>query len=225
MGTLDFEEILGRVVEVAQEVTGARYGALGIFDEHRRGLSRFVTRGIGAAEAELIDEALGHTLTALGTQIETLAWVVTQLRPCQLDELGIEASLTALFERADLTGLVIDAAIALKHEPGVEEARLESAIEVTVFRVVQEALDNALRHGAARTARVRLEEHAGELVLSVSDDGCGFDAAIRSDGFGLVRHARAARARRRHTRREVCAGRRGDRDRAHARAPPCRGAA
>lgn len=158
------ERTLAPLVQVRDELSAAR-------DDGRR---------------EHVDEALDHALAALGTQIETLAWVVTQLRPRQLDELGIEATLTALFERADLTGLVIDAEIELKHEPAVEEARLESAIEVTVFRVVQEALDNALRHGAAMTARVRLCERADELVLSVSDDGCGFDAAIRSDGFGFV---------------------------------------
>ena len=69
MATLDFEEILGRVVEVAQEVTGARYGALGVYDERRRELSRFITRGIDDATAEMIGElprghgVLGELLT------------------------------------------------------------------------------------------------------------------------------------------------------------------
>ena len=69
MATLDFEEILGRVVEVAQEITGARYGALGVYDERRRELSRFITRGIDDATAETIGElprghgVLGELLT------------------------------------------------------------------------------------------------------------------------------------------------------------------
>ncbi|MFP5363002.1 MAG: GAF domain-containing protein [Thermoleophilia bacterium] len=130
-----------------------------------------------------LEDALGGALDELGTQIDALGWVVTQLRPPQLDELGVQASLEALFERVDQTGLVVDGSIALAAEPA---NRLESAIEVTVFRVVQEALDNALRHGAARRAAVRLEENAGELFLTVTDDGSGFDLAAESDGFGFV---------------------------------------
>ena len=132
---------------------------------------------------EQLEDALGGALDELGTQIDALGWVITQLRPPQLDELGVQASLEALFEHVDLTGLVVDASIALAGEPAT---RLESAIEVTVFRVVQEALDNALRHGGARHAAVRLEEDAGQLVLSVTDDGSGFDLAAESDGFGFV---------------------------------------
>lgn len=135
----------------------------------------------GARQA--LEDALGGALDELGAQIDALGWVITQLRPPQLDELGVEASLEALFEHVDLTGLVVDTSIALAGEP---ETRLESAIEVTVFRVVQEALDNALRHGGARRAAVRLEENADELVVTVSDDGSGFDPAAQSDGFGFI---------------------------------------
>jgi hypothetical protein len=54
--TLDFETSLGRVVGVAQEVTGARYGALGVYDERRRELSRFITRGIEGSAATAIGD-------------------------------------------------------------------------------------------------------------------------------------------------------------------------
>ena len=101
--------------------------------------------------------------------------MVTQLRPPELDELGIGPSLEALFERADLSGLEVDAQIDIASEAGRASSRLDAAIEVTVFRVVQEALDNALRHGAARAAAVTLRETADELLLCVRDEGCGFD--------------------------------------------------
>lgn len=133
-----------------------------------------------------LDDALDDALVQLGVQIDALAWVVTQLRPPQLDADGIGASLDALFERADMTGLVIDAVVDLASETGRAETRLDSAIEVTIFRVVQEALDNALRHGAAQHAEVRLDENGPDLVLSVRDDGHGFDASVQSDGFGFI---------------------------------------
>ena len=140
-----------------------------------------------AAEAPgQLDGVLDSTLDELGGQIDALSWVVTQLRPPELDELGIKASLEALFAHADLTGLVVDAEIDLAYESGRAASRLAPAIEVTVFRVVQEALDNAIQHGGAGAARVTLREDDSELVLSVRDEGSGFDAAAQSDGYGFV---------------------------------------
>lgn len=139
----------------------------------------------GDAREEL-DAAIDDALDALGRQIDKLQWVITQLRPPQLDEFGIGASFHALFEHADLTGLVVDAGIDLAYESGRAATRLDHLVEVTVFRVVQEALDNALHHGGARHAEVRLTEADEELTLRVHDDGSGFDMAVESDGFGFI---------------------------------------
>jgi signal transduction histidine kinase len=132
------------------------------------------------------DDAIGHALSALGSQIDAVRWMITRLRPPQLDELGVVASLRALFEHADLTGLRVDCTADLAYESGRAETRLAPAIEVTVFRVAQEAVDNAIRHSGARVATVTLEEDGGEVRLSVRDEGCGFDAAAHSDGYGIV---------------------------------------
>ncbi len=133
-----------------------------------------------------LDGVLDTTLQELGEQIDALAWIITQLRPPELDEAGIAASLQALFAHADLTGLVVDAQIDLAYESGRAPTRLLAAIEVTVFRVVQEALDNAIQHGGARAASVLLTERDDELTLRVHDEGRGFDAAAQSDGYGFV---------------------------------------
>jgi signal transduction histidine kinase len=133
-----------------------------------------------------LDGVLDATLEELGEQIDALAWIITQLRPPELDEAGIAASLQALFAHADLTGLVIDAEIELAYESGRAATRLLPAIEVTLFRVVQEALDNAIQHGGAHAASVLLTERDDELTLRVRDEGRGFDAAAQSDGYGFV---------------------------------------
>ncbi|HET8672326.1 MAG TPA: hypothetical protein VFL87_01725, partial [Thermoleophilaceae bacterium] len=52
----DLETLLGRILEVAQELTGARYAALGILDESRRGLERFITRGVDDATRAAIGD-------------------------------------------------------------------------------------------------------------------------------------------------------------------------
>jgi signal transduction histidine kinase len=133
-----------------------------------------------------LDGVLDATLEELGEQIDALAWIITQLRPPELDEAGIAASLQALFAHADLTGLVVDAEIELAYESGRAATRLLPAIEVTLFRVVQEALDNAIQHGGAHAASVLLTERDDELTLRVRDEGRGFDAAAQSDGYGFV---------------------------------------
>jgi signal transduction histidine kinase len=133
-----------------------------------------------------LDGVLDATLQELGEQIDALGWIITQLRPPELDEAGIAASLQPLFVHAGLTGLAVDAQIDLAYESGRAPTRLSAAIEVTVFRVVQEALDNAIQHGGARCASVLLTERDDELTLRVHDEGRGFDAAAQSDGYGFV---------------------------------------
>jgi signal transduction histidine kinase len=61
-------------------------------------------------------------------------------------------------------------------------------IALSLFRIAQEALHNAVRHGRARRATVSLAQHDDELTLLVEDDGRGFDvaAAQRNGGLGLA---------------------------------------
>ena len=59
-------------------------------------------------------------------------------------------------------------------------------METAVYRVVQEALTNAVKHGAATHADVLVAEREGRVVIEVRDDGRGFDPAERREGFGLT---------------------------------------
>lgn len=66
-----------------------------------------------------------------------------------------------------------------------EPAPLGGASEVVILRTAQEALSNVRRHAKASVAEVTLEFRADEAVLTVTDDGQGFDPAVDRDGFGL----------------------------------------
>lgn len=59
-------------------------------------------------------------------------------------------------------------------------------VNLCVFRVVQEALSNAVRHGKAKRIRVLLHKEEDQLTLNVSDEGHGFDPAVASGGLGLL---------------------------------------
>ena len=67
-----------------------------------------------------------------------------------------------------------------------EDLEIDRERRTALLRILQEALNNAVRHGSARRIGVRLGRENGTSVMRVHDDGSGFDPAGRSDGFGLV---------------------------------------
>ncbi len=106
------------------------------------------------------------------------------LRPPVLDELGLEASLRWYVEReAKRAGLSFRLALAPL------ERRPQATVEITCFRVVQEALTNVIRHAHARHLAVELGTPDGVVQLVVRDDGRGFDvpaARARGESQGLL---------------------------------------
>ncbi|MGQ0509351.1 MAG: cache domain-containing sensor histidine kinase [Betaproteobacteria bacterium] len=100
-------------------------------------------------------------------QVRTLS---LDLRPPQLDRLGLAAALRAHAGRlSQQTGL----AVTFEDAPGLPG--LTGARAAACFRIVQEALTNALRHARAQSVRVKLAVEQGVLWLEVADDGAGFD--------------------------------------------------
>ena len=95
-----------------------------------------------------------------------------RLRPTILDDLGLEAALRSHLERSHAR-----AELALDTEISLPQKRLDPAVETACFRIVQEAMTNVVRHAAASRLAVALGVVDGELVLSVRDDGHGFDPA------------------------------------------------
>jgi signal transduction histidine kinase len=112
--------------------------------------------------------------------------IATRLRPTVLDDLGLEAAL-----RSHLDRIRARAAVELAADVRLPQPRLDPAVETACFRIVQEAVTNALRHAHATAVRVGLVVENGELALSVRDDGGGFDLiaagrrAARGESAGL----------------------------------------
>jgi signal transduction histidine kinase len=76
--------------------------------------------------------------------------------------------------------------LAIDCDVDVAGARLSQELETTVYRLVQEALTNVVKHARAEHAAVRVTARAAELELEVSDDGHGFDRGAAVGGFGLA---------------------------------------
>jgi signal transduction histidine kinase len=120
----------------------------------------------GARLSELLDR-----LQSLSQQMsQGISRMVRDLRPAQLDDLGLEPALAYLVDdERRRSGLEISM------EVGGSRRRLDPLVETVLFRVAQEALTNVIRHAHADKALLQLEFHPAEAVLRVQDWGVGFD--------------------------------------------------
>jgi signal transduction histidine kinase len=137
-------------------------------------------------DPEEMSAAIAQALEQLDFDITTLRGLITELRPAALDQLGLEPALMALVERVRGGGLDVDAHVKLDYEPGHAPTRLASELETAVYRIVQEALTNAVKHGGARRASVEVLESDGQISVTVRDDGSGFDPKAATEGFGVA---------------------------------------
>lgn len=121
-----------------------------------------------AEQKQLIDEASAMT----GELDEQIGQLSLNLHPSVLDDLGLQPA----FQWCIRTRFGNDSKkIRLDVEPGLP--RFDANVENVVFRVFQESLSNAFRHGGATQVKIALAREDEELVLSVSDNGQGFDLA------------------------------------------------
>jgi signal transduction histidine kinase len=139
-----------------------------------------------SGKQETLERAVTSAIDHLEEGITNLRALITDLRPASLDELGAAAAIQALCERAERQGLDVDVSVDLDYEQGREQERHIPEIETAMYRIVQEALTNAAKHGGANRAVVEIHDEGAEVRLSVRDDGSGFDTSEHSDGFGLV---------------------------------------
>ena len=132
--------------------------------------------------------AIETAVESVTEEIANLRALIVELRPAALDEYGAAAAIETLAERtAAREGIPVDAHVDLAFERGDEAERHTSELESTTYRLVQEALTNAVRHAGATRIQIDVTEHDGCVDVAVSDDGGGFDPEqANSGGFGLT---------------------------------------
>jgi len=141
---------------------------------------------LNGSGGESVIEAVREAVAQLEQEIRTLRALVTDLRPAALDDLGAQAAIEDLADRARGRGLDVDLFVDLAYEQGRKRDRHTTEVETAMYRLVQEALNNATKHGDARRAHVEVVEDDLTVRVTVRDDGRGFDPTIQSDGFGLI---------------------------------------
>jgi two-component system, NarL family, sensor histidine kinase UhpB len=120
--------------------------------------------------------------------MDELLNLARQLRPSALDDHGLVAALETQMKRFSArTG--IEARLDTAGDPD----ELADVIQTAIYRIAQEALTNVTRHAGATVVELVVAQTNGDVELRVSDDGRGFDPAVRGGGLGLIGMAERAR--------------------------------
>jgi signal transduction histidine kinase len=142
-----------------------------------------VGKGIGEADVK----SLGPIISLIQNAVEEVRRITMDLRPSTLDDLGILATIT-WFSREFQK---IYSAIKVEREIKIDENDVPESLKIIIFRVLQEALNNAAKHSEANLVHLRLGKTDGNIELAVEDNGKGFEveAALATPsserGFGL----------------------------------------
>ena len=137
-------------------------------------------QGKGEDRAKRIEWAAEDTVARLEQQINELNRLINDLRPAPLERLGLAGALKALAEESSARGgLEVETEIELDEEPDRDQERL-------IYRLVQEALTNVVKHASASSVKVTAKQSHGEICVSVRDDGEGFESGAGGSGRGLA---------------------------------------
>ncbi|WP_027856106.1 cache domain-containing protein [Marinobacterium jannaschii] len=130
---------------------------------------------------EVAREHLEKAGEMMNLAMQEVRRVSHDLRPILLDDLGLEAALkNMLDDMAERSDLEVFSDLQLP------VSRLPDVIEITLYRIVQEALTNVEKHAGARHLNVRIRSREDAVIVEVEDDGKGFRSDTVSEGIGLI---------------------------------------
>jgi signal transduction histidine kinase len=155
---------------VSPLITGALYQA------------RALQMANGSNSHETLSETLQSVNSLLERASEELHGVIFDLRPPDLDDIGVVAALEAYVSTIQRTGLQARLEVINDLPPLTPEVRLG------IYRIVQEALHNVVRHASADEAVVRIEFANDLLRVTIRDNGAGFTpgSAVRPTSLGML---------------------------------------
>jgi PAS domain S-box-containing protein len=192
-----------RQLEIERDRAASEHAALArrllsIQDEERRRIARDLHDNVGQqitslrlmldiiAMKSLDEEAharVRQSLSIVEQLDKNLDFIAAGLRPTALD-VGLVAAIEQ-FVREWAKTFGIDCSF---HSDDLDDLPIMTDVATHLYRVVQEALNNILKHAGATTVTVAIERREPDLVLTIADDGCGFDAraADIKAGLGLL---------------------------------------
>jgi signal transduction histidine kinase len=179
------------------ELEGLSARLVDVQEQERRSISRELHDEVGQSLGALLVEVgqlaktvpqeesaalaqISHIKTVAENAVKSIRDLALLLRPPMLDDLGL---VPALEWQAREISRRSEMEVEVQSESVSEE--LGDETKVCVYRLVQEALNNAARHADAKNANVKVAQNSHEITVRVHDDGHGFDAE-RQRGMGIL---------------------------------------
>lgn len=141
---------------------------------HAEVCERLIDSDAERAKAELHD-LRGHIRSTLAE----IRRIIFDLRPMAIDDLGLVPALRSILDAFhDQYGLITEMVVVGK------ERRTDDHLEICLFRVAQEALNNVVKHAQASSVRIRVEFAPAAVIVIIEDDGIGFAEQTEESGVG-----------------------------------------
>ena len=196
-----FNEMTARLTAIADRNRKLETQMATLQEEERADLARDLHDEIGPhlfavnVDAELIGQLTGGAgdgavsdhlksiQASVGHMQQLVRDILGRLRPSRATELGLDAAISDVvrFWKSRSPGADIDYVL------NVDEDHLDEALKDTLYRVAQESLNNAVRHGEATHVSIRIEQvGADTIVATIADDGAAVSSSQTGSGFGII---------------------------------------
>ena len=156
-----------------------------LHDETLQGLTgvrMVLSAGLARDDFDNLQRSAETADAHLGEEMRKLRDLIAELRPAALDDLGLGPAIDSLAKRqAAIGGFRAEIEVELS-----SEQRLHRDTETAIYRIVQEALSNVVKHAHADSVRLRVSELPDRIQVAVEDDGRGFVPNGSPEGFGLT---------------------------------------
>ncbi|MGP7818550.1 sensor histidine kinase [Niallia sp. 01092] len=192
---------VGEVLEDAKQKQDFGLKIIGAQEEERKRLSREIHDGPAQMMANVMmrsdlieriykengEEEAFKEIKSLKVMVRNALYevrrIIYDLRPMALDDLGLIPTLKKYLQTIEEYHQTTNIAFSTIGK----EARLPSKYEVALFRLVQESVQNALKHSEAKMITVQIEIRREQVIVMVKDDGKGFDKEQKKpESFGLI---------------------------------------
>jgi signal transduction histidine kinase len=150
-----------------------------LHDDLAQSLSALQLELTGAPAGGLSAECRHRLAESVRNLVGSLYALLKNLRPAMLEQLGLEQAIARL-----AAGIGERGEVSVDYEPVGHSAGLPAEVELALYRVAQEALNNVVRHAGASQVSVVLLRSCSEVTLLVEDDGCGFEVTSRPRSRG-----------------------------------------
>lgn len=126
-------------------------------------------------------QAFERSMDMLDSSIKEMRRVAHNMMPEALVKFGLDTALKDFCNDISNSG-----ALQVSYQSiGVENATIDQTTAITIYRIVQELINNTMKHAGAQTALVQLSKEDSQMSVTVEDDGKGFDTALLSGSRGI----------------------------------------